>query len=282
MKNLAKAYLLIICLLMMGYCSHAKEIKFGKFSKDEILLSECSYETDATAVMLSKTCVVDVSYRSINYRYHIRIKILKEEGLDKANIELPYWRKDGLEKITSVKGHTINFDETKDKEVTDLNGKSVFDVDLDESYGAVRFGMPNVKVGSIIEYKYTLISNFYSYLDTWYFQEDIPSLYSSIRVNIPESFRYNMVSFGQRLTTKYPSVNSNEWILTNLSSIKEEPYVNNYMDFVEQIRFQLTGYYKNADGIAGGIEFVTVKSTWDKLAREYLEAFDFFWKKRLC
>lgn len=279
MKSLAKAYLLITCLLMMGYCSHAKGIKFGKFSKDEILLSECSYETDAVAVILSKTCVVDVSYRSINYRHHVRIKILKEEGLDKANIELPYWRKDGLEKITSVKGHTINFDETKDKEVTDLNGKSVFDVDLDESYGAVRFGMPNVKVGSIIEYKYTLISNFYSYLDTWYFQEDIPSLYSSIRVNIPESFRYNMVSFGQRLTTKYPSVNSNEWILTNLSSIKEEPYVNNYMDFVEQIRFQLTGYYKNADGIAGGIEFVTVKSTWDKLAREYLEAFDFFGRK---
>ncbi|MDQ2180261.1 DUF3857 and transglutaminase domain-containing protein [Marinifilum sp. D714] len=279
MKILVKSYLLITCLLLVGYCSHAKGIKYGKFSKDEILLSECSYETDAVAVILSKTCVVDVSYRSIIYHHHVRIKILKEEGLDKANVELPYWRKDGLEKITSVKGHTINFDENKGKEVTDLDGKSVFDVDLNESYGAVRFGMPNVKVGSIIEYKYALVSNFYSYLDTWYFQNDIPTLYSSIKANIPDSFRYNQVSFGQRLRAKYPSVTSNEWILTNLSSIKEEPYVNNYMDFVEQIRFQLTGYYKNADGIAGGIEFVTVKSTWDKLAREYLEAFDFFGRK---
>ncbi|WP_282015347.1 DUF3857 and transglutaminase domain-containing protein [Marinifilum flexuosum] len=279
MKSLIKAYLFITCLLVVSYDSHAKGIKYGKFSKDEILLSECSYETDAVAVILSKTCVVDVSYRAINYRHHVRVKILKEEGLDKANIELPYWRKDGLEKITSVKGHTINFDENKSKEVTDLNGKSVFDVDLNESYGAVRFGMPNVKVGSIIEYKYTLVSNFYSYLDTWYFQDDIPTLYSSIKVSIPESFRYNMVSFGYRLTAKYPSVSSNEWILTNLSSIKEEPYVNNHMDFVEQIRFQLTGYYKNADGIAGGIEFITVKSTWDKLASEYLRAFDFFGRK---
>lgn len=279
MKSLIKTFLLVICFLITSYYSHAKGIKYGKFSKDEILLSECSYETDAVAVILSKTCVVDVSHRSINYRHHIRVKILKEEGLDKANVELPYWRKDALEKIISVKGHTINFDENKGKEVTDLDGKSVFDVDLNDSYGAVRFGMPNVKVGSIIEYKYTLVSNFYSYLDTWYFQDDIPSLYCSIEVNIPDSFRYNQISFGQRLSAKYPSATSNEWILTNLSSIKEEPYVNNYMDFVEQIRFQLTGYYKNSDGLAGGVEFVTVKSTWDKLAREYLETFDFFGRK---
>ncbi|WP_321280257.1 DUF3857 and transglutaminase domain-containing protein [Marinifilum fragile] len=279
MKILTKSYLFIICLMVVAYCSHAKGIKYGKFSKDEILLSECSYETDAVAVILSKTCVVDVSYRSIIYHHHVRIKILKEEGLDKANVELPYWRKDGLEKINSVKGQTINFDPDNGKEVTDLDGKSVFDVDLNESYGAVRFGMPNVKVGSIIEYKYALVSNFYSYLDTWYFQNDIPTYYSSIKVNIPESFRYNMVSFGQKLSAKYPSVSSNEWILSHLKSIKEEPYVNNYTDFVEQIRFQLTGYYKNGDGMAGGVEFVTVKSTWDKLASEYLKAFDFFGRK---
>ncbi|NOU58728.1 DUF3857 domain-containing protein [Marinifilum caeruleilacunae] len=282
MKTSIKITLVFCCFLLSVYIVNAKGFKYGKFSKEEILLTECAYEPDAEAVILSRTCTVNISYSSITYNYLVRIKILKEEGLDRANIEIPYWRKDGLENITGVKAHTVNIDAKGGKTDDALEKKSVFKVDINENYGAVRFGMPNVKVGSIIEYRYSLISNFYTYLDTWYFQDDIPTLWSSIKVNMPESFRYDLVMFGNRLKSKYPMSKSNEWILTNLKSIREEPYVNNYMDFVEQMRFQLTGYYKSRSDMSGGVEFVTARSTWEKLAEEYLDAFEFFGRKNFA
>lgn len=281
MKTLKK-----LSLLLLGICFlnavQAKGVKFGKYSKEDIELTECAYENDAIAVVLHKSCIVDLSYRSINYFHHVRIKILKEEGLDYADVEIPYWRKDGIEKVVSVKGQTVNFDQNGKKVIKELDKKAVFNVDINENYGAARFSLPDVKVGSIIEYKYTTTSTFYTYLDTWYFQEEIPTLYSSIKVNMPESFRYNLVMFGDRIKSKYSDGKTNEWILTNLRSIKEEPYINNYMDFVEQIRFQLTGYYKSTGDIARGYDFVTVRSTWKDLAKEYLESFDFFGRKNFA
>lgn len=71
---------------------------------------------------------------------------------------------------------------------------------------------------------------------------------------MPESFRYNMVMFGSILQAKYPESKSNEWTMTNMPSIKEESYVNNYHDFIEQLRFQLAGYFtrdKSSWGYAG-------------------------------
>lgn len=277
MKTIYNVCLIVLFVNFCTISSKAKGIKYGKYSKEEIELTECPYEKGAVAVILSRICNVDVNYSMIRYFYHVRIKILKEEGLKYADIELPFYRKDGIENISNVKGQTINFDADGKKMVSDLSGKSVFTVDVNENYGETRFGMPSVKVGSIIEYKYTLNSKFYSYLDTWYFQSDIPTNYSSIKVNIPESFRYNMVMFGDRVSLKYGNENANEWILTYLPSIKKEAYVNNYLDFVEQLRFQLAGYYKRDE--MNQLEFVTALSSWEKLSRDYLSKIDLLGRK---
>lgn len=271
-----KTYILVILMTFLTMNSFAKGVKYGKYSKEEILLQECPYETDAVAVILSETCVVDLSYAMIYYKHHVRIKILKEEGLKYANVELPFYRKNNLEKISGVRGQTVYFHENGKKEVTNLSSKTVFTVDEDENYGEVRFSMPNVKVGSIIEYKYTTNSKFYNYLDTWYFQSEIPTHYSSIKVNMPDTFRYDMLMFGDRLERKYSTEKTNMWTLNHLPSIKEEEYINNYRDFVEQIRFQLTGYYKSA---AQGPEFVTTLTSWEKLASEYMSNIDFLGRK---
>lgn len=163
-------------LLFINFKLIGKEIKYGKFSKEEISITECSFEKEAPAIILSKTCDIVLNYSVIQYFNHVRIKILNEEGLKWANVVIPYYRKDDLENVTGIRGQTVNFGVDGKEETTDLEGKSVFTVDVDEWTGETRFSMPNVKVGSIIEYKYTTNSHFYSYLDTWYFQDEIPTL----------------------------------------------------------------------------------------------------------
>ncbi|BAX79597.1 DUF3857 and transglutaminase domain-containing protein [Labilibaculum antarcticum] len=280
MKTILRLVLLLIFSQLTICTLNAQKIRYGKISKDEFALEECSYEKDASAVILSRTCTVDLSYTAIRYFYHVRIKILKEEGFDQANIKLSYYRKDQLENISGVKGQTINLSDRGKSEVSEISKKSIFDVDVNENYGEVRFTMPNVKVGSIIEYQYKTSSHFYSYLDTWYFQDEIPTFYSSLKVNMPETFRYNLVMFGSRIQGKYPDSKENEWILTNLLSIKEEAYVNGYHDFVEQIRFQLAGYYTREESIRGGSpKFVNSMMTYENLAKEYIERIQFLGRK---
>lgn len=256
--------LLIILSIASTIAVHAKGLKFGKISTDEIAIKECSFEKDANALILSSSCKVDVNESVVRYQYHVRVKILKEEGLSYGNVELSYYQKDKREKIAEIKAQTINFDESGKSEITKVDSKAIYYVDRNENYKDVRFTLPKVKVGSIIEYKYVKVSTYHFYLDTWYFQEEIPVLKKSINVKFPDSFQYDIIMFGDKIRDKYKDKKTKVWELTNLPSIEEEPYVNNYMDFVEQIRFQLVGYY------AGGGFSSSFNGSWKDLGNEYL------------
>jgi len=80
-----------------------------------------------------------------------RIKILTEEGRDNANVEIPYLK--GPENIRGIRARTIrpdgsivNFDgEIFDKSIVKVGGAK---------YSAKTFTLPNVEIGSIIEYRY--------------------------------------------------------------------------------------------------------------------------------
>lgn len=84
----------------------------------------------------------------------IRIKILKEEGRKQADIEIPY-RKGSFDKIVGASGRTIH----PDGSVSEFRGKP-FDKQIVKAKGvkymAKTFTLPDVQVGSIIEYWYTI------------------------------------------------------------------------------------------------------------------------------
>ena len=82
-----------------------------------------------------------------------RIKILTEAGRDFADIELPYSRK--RFRIDSVSGRTIHADGS----IVPFAGKT-FDKTIDKGRGfrfnVKAFTLPDVQVGSIVEYRYSL------------------------------------------------------------------------------------------------------------------------------
>ncbi len=82
---------------------------------------------------------------------YLRIKILTEEGRKYANVEIPYNR--SRSSISSLRARTIH----PDGSITNFDGKS-FDQTIEKTHGtkyfAKTFTMPDVQVGSIIEYKY--------------------------------------------------------------------------------------------------------------------------------
>ena len=85
--------------------------------------------------------------------YSARIKVLTEKGKELATVELPYLK--GNTKISDIKGRTIHADGTiypltvkpEDLMVTKTGERQV---------GKKVFTLPNVEVGSILEYRYDL------------------------------------------------------------------------------------------------------------------------------
>src|SRR5882762_5215121 len=86
---------------------------------------------------------------SVNY---LRVKILTEEGRKYRDVEIPYFKGQGT--VHGLKARTIRPDGT----IANFEGKA-FDKTIVKAKGlkylAKTFSMPDVQVGSIIEYHYT-------------------------------------------------------------------------------------------------------------------------------
>lgn len=88
----------------------------------------------------------------------------------------------------------------------------IFKERLSENQMTLKFSIPQVKAGTLIEYEYRLESDFFFTIDSWKAQSDIPTLYTEYDIIIPEYFKFNTDMRGtESLETKSES--------TSLSSL---------------------------------------------------------------
>ncbi|MDN5200407.1 DUF3857 and transglutaminase domain-containing protein [Fulvivirgaceae bacterium BMA10] len=253
---------------------HAQKPKWGKPTKQEISIDHCPFEKNASAIVLNDYGELEITRNSELYiKRHTRIKILNETGMALANVTLPFYTKNNLEQITTVRAQTINVDEKGKVIKQALSASEIYEIDQSENWKEKRFTLPNIKIGSIIEYTYITLSKNITFLDGWVFQREIPTLHSEFRIVIPEGLDYRILYQGKKLTNKYGNEALNNWSLDNIPSIKEEPHIANYMDYAEKITFQLAGYYKS-DGLhpGAGSSYQSLMTTWEKLATERLKS----------
>ena len=120
-----------------------------------------------------------------------RIMIIKNKGFDLATVKLLlYKNEDTKDKVENVVGVTSNIENGTITE-TRLNLKDVFEEKSDKNHFYKKFTMPGVKEGSIIEYSYTIKSDFIFNLPSWEFQSsECPTLWSEYNVTIPGLLSY--------------------------------------------------------------------------------------------
>ena len=129
-----------------------------------------------------------------------RIKIFNDNGKDEANIRIELDNKYGRETVLGVEGETINLVNGK-LEYTKLDPKLVYGERTDNNKSALVFTMPNVKAGSIIEYRYMWSRDFSRKFPGWDFQCDLPTRYSQLDV-----FVNPILNFKVYLLTSKPFV----------------------------------------------------------------------------
>ena len=285
-----KSHLISIILLFAGiYSGKAQEkIKFGEVPMSDLSMTVYSEDTTAIAVTLHEDCILRYNIMNNDFQvvtiHTIRVKVLKPAGLDRANINLPFYTGNSRiesEEISSITGYTYNLVNGK-LERTKLSKQYIFEEKTSDRWRRKKIAFPNVQVGSVFELKYEKTSPFYHYLDDFHFQSSIPVRYSRFQLTIPEYFNFRKRSVGyERVDYSEKNVNLSfsldggkrlfcngqemTFVATNLPALKDDSYVWNKNDYITRITFDLMNV------IVPGVFQKNFSTTWTDIDKQLTE-----------
>ena len=184
---------------LIPLCAFAQKSapKFGKVSKAEVEMSSYEKEPEAEALYIyDKKDVFYLNDFSFSYDVYVRIKIFSKEALDLGNVEIPYMSYgDSSESIKGLDANTYNMVDGAVVK-TPMSKKNVFTDKVSDHSSVVKFSLPEVREGSVIEYKYTLNTRYFSRLGRFDIQHEYPVQHSLIDINLPEFIGYMINSHG--------------------------------------------------------------------------------------
>src|SRR5690606_956903 len=114
---------------------------------------------------------------------------------------------------------------------------------------------PNVQDGSILEYRYTIVSPFFYDLDGWEFQHELPTVYSLFQTVLPDNFKYNKILYGPKKLDIQNSFNKkkdflvpannarldtevNVFAMNDIPSFTEEKYMLSRKNYISRIVYE--------------------------------------------
>ena len=286
-------YMMLLAITMtVNAQSIEPNLKWGKPTDQELNMTEYAADKDADAVVLyHKT---DVSYEFINndfkviYRVNTRLKVLKPEGKRLADGQIVYveneTNRSRHEIVAGLKATAYNME--NGKLVKTKMERSMTSVErLDKNQLVTKFSVPQVKVGTVIEYEYRIESDYYGNIRDWYAQRDIPVLYTCYELSIPEWFSFNIEETGMnRMEKKEDSkpmtllfsggtenilTNIKTFIGRNLSALKDDDFVWHAADYGDKVTAELAGIF-----IPGSV-YKSYTSTWDDIDNQLMDDEDF-------
>ena len=146
-------FLALVPILLITISIHVGAVDFQPVSAEELKITSEPLSPGAPAIILFRQVDRDDRGNTAHEDNYFRIKILKEEGRKYADIEIPFRKEMG--KVVNVHGRTIR----PDGSIANFDGK-VYEKTIAKTKGlkylAKTFTLPDVQVGGIIEYFYTV------------------------------------------------------------------------------------------------------------------------------
>ena len=221
MKHLL--FFILLSLLVKYSYSQKAPIKFGNVSMEELSMKTCYLDTSASAVVLCDYGHFDS--RTLKFTRIVRIKILKKDGYSWANRSFQGDLKSSLHGVTSNLENGVI---VQDK----LSSSSIFSTRVIKDNYILRAAMPNVKVGSVIDYEFI----FSGIPEEWRFQEEIPVIHSELIMDPSPNFSFQKNFFGyEKLTLASPT----RWIAHDMPAFKQEPYMSSIENFITKLKFDI-------------------------------------------
>lgn len=258
MKNYVTLLLFFISFNIYSQTTIPKQT-IGSVTKDEINLQYYSLDSTANALVLyesgNTTFEVVNDIIIIQTKIYKKIKIFNKEGYNNATFSIPiYNNKSNYEQIIDISAATYNKNQKNF-----LNKNDIHTEKTNDFWKKVKFTLPNIKDGSVIEVSYTLNSPFKFNLTGWEFQTDIPKLYSEYKASIPGNYVYNRKLSGYlKLKSNiskikkdcfhiqgYPGYANCEevtYAMENIPAFIDEDYISSEDNFKAKIKFELSQF----------------------------------------
>jgi len=200
-----KTYLIkriTVVFLAFSFCTllNSQDYKLDKVTLEDVENNIYYKDTSAYAIILYKT---RQTYFETNKqgewevitKISKRVKILKKEGL-KYGIEKIRLNKtrEKRESIKGIKVFVYNIKRGK-LQSNKLKKENILEDEISENICEIILQSPEIKVGSIVDFKYKIISPFYKINDLA-IQENIPIKRYLANIKIPSYFIYNRLIIG--------------------------------------------------------------------------------------
>ena len=289
-----KAFLFYVLLVFTKFAVAQEKtpVAFGKVSISDFTIPKSNViDSNAGAVIIADVGNVrfignNTGWVSYVYKKQTRIKIINKNALDQATIVVDL-RVNGKDQeiIDSLNAVSYNIENGKVVE-TKLDKKDIFTDKYNGYNNLKKFTIPGAKEGSIIEYSYTITSDFDYHLPQWRFQNAIyPCLWSEYEVNIPSLntytvFRqgyhrfyidqsgegvknfyikhtadYGTLSSGENTYTVAAKIAKHRWVMKDVPAFGIESYVSTPENYIDKIEFQLSKIFN-------GESSTDVDNTW--------------------
>jgi transglutaminase-like putative cysteine protease len=278
---------ILILFLYSQIIVHAQNFskEYGKIGKEETDLASYAPDKSAEAVVLfdiGKSYFEDFDGDfKVIFEESKRIKIFSEAGIKWAEVEIPFYHEGQIyEEVYDLEATTYN-PENGAFRMTSLNVATCHDEKVNEYWSIKKFAIPDVKPGSIIEFRYKISSQYKFNLRDWEFQSRIPIVYSEYEVKMIPFYEYVFLLQGAKkfdsqtsyeatgLTRQYGPVNYHDmvykYVMKNVPGFNDEEYITSINDYLIKIGFQLSKVI-NTRG-----ETTKVISSWTELVKDMLK-----------
>ncbi|MFN7119508.1 MAG: transglutaminase domain-containing protein [Saprospiraceae bacterium] len=292
-----KAFLLKTSVVVLALAAtlslsslHAQPVgtKYGKVSESELTMTEYEKDPGAAAVIIFDVGSTRFEFNSntgiqVVFERHTRIKIFSKDGYDYANVTIPYYYGvgDNKDDVSAIKGVTFNLEGGKPVE-TKLEKSDILTEKVTKYQQQVKFALPNVREGSVIEYSYKYITNRIYTLPSWQFRHEIPVIWSEYATAIPDFFNYVQMAQGYDAPEVVKNWDENRTIgdtpfrdrytqrvQVHLPAFRDEPFSSAEEDVVEKIEYQLSTVN------FPGMMTEKIIPTWGQLAKGLSDDEDF-------
>lgn len=303
MKYLLSA--VIALLNVVAFSQQVPAFKFGKVSESDFNIKTMAVDTGASAIVLADVGSTQIKgnhkgWFSLEYKRLRRILIRKSSAYGYAAVTIPlYTDGEDEEELKDLKAVTYNYENGKVTE-TKLNTKTALIKEkINKNKVLKKFAFTNVKEGSVIEYEYTITSDFLFNIQPWIFQQEIPVLWSQYTVSLPQFMNYISVPQGglsyylkdrkDKVGSYSVDVKRNavygggmesdriniscgisdfRWVMKDVPAFNEEAYTSSPENYVAKLEFQLAGYLEP-------LEPEKIMTTWEDMTRRLLKREDF-------
>lgn len=274
-------FFLLFIFFLWSSKSIAQNFELGKVTIAELQEKRHPKDSTANAAVLFKKGEVNFQYNDTEEAFFmytivkVKVKIYKKEGFNEADQFVSYYIGGDIKDVVNFENaNTYNLIDGK-IEKTKLKKEGEFDENINKKWNRKKITFPNIKVGSIIEFQYTLKSKRIGEMKDWYFQSDIPVNYSEFKTSVPEYFVYKsnqrgfvfpkvVVEKNQKsftIKTREENVNSGSYhrnpeslfetykiryietesiySVCDLPAMKEEGFVNNINNYTSAVSHEL-------------------------------------------